>query len=139
MHKCQCNDLVSVSGLSAGKVPGICSAAVGVLLLCVISLCIVKRKGEYYITDGKFFFFSCKIVKTACFKNLVQKIIQVTSILGMYQSFSCLNLGNLLSNLSCFDTCNFLVLGAYLKYFVVIIISHWFQYVLFVILSAVHH
>ncbi len=86
-----------------------------------------------------FFCFSCKIVKTACFKNLVQKMIQVTSILGMYQSFSCLSLGNLLSNLSCFDTCNFLVLGAYLKYFVVIIISHWFQYVLFVILSAVHH
>ncbi len=55
MHKCQCNDLitVSVSGLSAGKVPGICAAAV--LLLCVIYLCIVKRKGEYYISDGKYF------------------------------------------------------------------------------------
>ncbi len=60
MHKCQCNDLitVSVSGLSAGKVPGICAAAAaGILLLCVISLCIVKRKGEYYITDGKYFYF----------------------------------------------------------------------------------
>ncbi len=59
MHKCQCNDLitVSVSGLSAGKVPGIWSAAVCVLLLCVIYLCIVNRKGEYYITDGKYFYF----------------------------------------------------------------------------------
>ncbi len=59
MHKCQCNDLitVSVSGLSAGKLAGICAAAVGVLLLCVIYFCIVKRKGEYYISDGKYFYF----------------------------------------------------------------------------------
>ncbi len=59
MHKRKCNDLitVSVSGLSAGEVAGICSAAVGVLLLCVIYLCRVKREREYYISDGKYFNF----------------------------------------------------------------------------------
>ncbi len=58
------NDLitVSVSGLASGKIAGICAAAVGVLLLmaapvCVICFCRVKRKGEYYISDGKSDFF----------------------------------------------------------------------------------
>ncbi len=67
------NDLitVSVSGLSSGKIAGICAVAVGVLLLMAASVCVicfsrVKRKGEYYISDGKsdffLFFFSYEIV-----------------------------------------------------------------------------
>uniref|UniRef100_A0A8C1S4P5 Ig-like domain-containing protein n=1 Tax=Cyprinus carpio TaxID=7962 RepID=A0A8C1S4P5_CYPCA len=53
---------VSVSGLSAGEIAGIC---VAVLLLIAASVCVfyfykhrVKRKGEYYISDGKSVFFS---------------------------------------------------------------------------------
>ncbi len=52
---------VSVSGLSAGEIAGIC--AVAVLLLMAVSVgviyfCTVKRKGECYISDGKSDFFS---------------------------------------------------------------------------------
>uniref|UniRef100_A0A8C1P7J3 Ig-like domain-containing protein n=1 Tax=Cyprinus carpio TaxID=7962 RepID=A0A8C1P7J3_CYPCA len=52
---------ITVSGLSAGEKAGICAA---VLLLIVASVCgfyfykrRVKRKGEYYISDGKSVFF----------------------------------------------------------------------------------
>uniref|UniRef100_A0A8C2BUP8 Immunoglobulin domain-containing protein n=1 Tax=Cyprinus carpio TaxID=7962 RepID=A0A8C2BUP8_CYPCA len=130
---------VTVSGLSAGKKAGICAAAV--LLLIAASVCgfyfykrRVKRKGEYYISDGKsVFFFSVNwFFQTTCFKNSVQKVSQFTS-----RSFLCPSLGNLIPNLSklVFSyRCTLKVLcnrcPPRLKSFVPI---H------FIILSAVHH
>uniref|UniRef100_A0A671R175 Immunoglobulin domain-containing protein n=1 Tax=Sinocyclocheilus anshuiensis TaxID=1608454 RepID=A0A671R175_9TELE len=69
---------VTVPGLSAGEIAGICAAAVLLLIAAPVFFCFykcrVKRKGEYYISDGKSVFFSLSLCELVLSDSSFQKL-----------------------------------------------------------------